>query len=289
MMTTTFLNPDKRTQDVRLKQFEIRKKAKFCICLVTFIQILYRIASIIWDPSLNDKAQTLWIISLPFSLMISVIVCLEYFLFKKKGPSVLKYSNIVDILLLLVFIGDWLTSSISSLFRLQETDPPSFKISSLYGFTTFSWRTLLITLLVNKWQLKILAPVVATFVVTGYAIHYDPDDWVFLLVRAAIQTFNIILIIYCEDKVKRELMKTNIDQEKWMQVNNFIFDNIPENIMILDLFGEARFMSEYCKAFMSKFNLSSDAKDFFKRVQHLQQYETDPLSYSATVKGFLFY
>jgi len=85
-------------------------------------------------------------------------------------------------------------------------------------------------------------------------------------------------------------MRMNLEQEKWMQVNNFIFDNIPENIMVLDLNGEARFTSKYCQAFLKKYSPSPDAKDFFRKVRNLQQQGcgSDPLGVpTATVKYLL--
>jgi len=284
----TFLSCDKRTQELNLKQFEIRKTAKLCICFVCFLQILYRTAAIILDPSSTPKSSLLVEISLPLCALMIVTISLEYFLFKRKGLEMAKYSNIVDIILLLIFTGDWILFLLSSLYKVEQTNPPSFKVSALYGFTSFSWRTLMITLLVQKWQLKIVSPIVATFVVTGYAIYYYQHNLVFLLLRATLQLVSIILIVYCEDKVKWKLMQTNLEQEKWMQVNSFILDSIPENIMILDLQGEANFMTKYCQAFLDQYNGSSDVKEFFKRVLDLQQlqYEPDPLRVSATVKRF---
>jgi len=171
---------------------------------------------------------------------------------------------------------------LTSLYRIQKTNPPSFPISPLYGFTSFSWRTLLIIMLVQKWQLKVIALTTATFVVTGYAMNHCQDHLAFIILRALAQLFKIILIVYCQDKVKWRLMKTNLEQEKWMQVNDFI---IPEKIMILDLTGEAKFMSEDCKIYLKRFNLSLHARDFFKRVRDLQQlqyYDFDPSNVATT-------
>jgi len=209
------------------------------------------------------------------------IISLEYFLFKKKGPEIAKYSNTVDSILLLLFIGDWISCLVSSIYEMEGVNPLSFNTPALLGFTAFSWRTLLVTLLLQKWQLKIIAPITVTFVVTGYAIYSSQSNLVFLLSRTVMHLFNIVLIVYCQDKVKWRLMRTNLEQEKWMQVNNFILDSIPEKIMILDLAGEAKFMSEYCKKYLNKFNLSVDAKEFFKRVldlEQLQQSDFEPPS-----------
>jgi len=97
--------------------------------------------------------------------MMIVIISLEYFLFKKKGQYVIKYSNLVDLTLLVLFIGDWISFLLSSLYKMEQMNPPSFKLPALLGFAAFSWRTLLVTLLVQKWQLKIIAPVMATCLV----------------------------------------------------------------------------------------------------------------------------
>jgi len=121
----------------------------------------------------------------------------------------------------------------------------------------------LVTLIVQKWQFKIIAPILATWVVTGYAVYILQDSPTFLIIRAMAQSVNIILIVYCEDKIKSKVMRANIEQEKWMQVNNFILNNSPENIIILNLKGEVKFISGYCKSFMKKCSLSNDDPEEF--------------------------
>jgi len=96
------------------------------------------------------------------------------------------------------------------------------------------------------------------------------------VLRAAAQIFNIVVILYCEDKVKWRLMKTNLEQYRWMQVKNFIFDNIPENIMILDLSEEAQFMSEYCKSFLKKYSFLDNIKESFQNIQGLKHQLLEP-------------
>jgi len=103
---------------------------------------------------------------------------------------------------------------------------------------------LLVTLIVQKWQLKIIVPAIAVVISTGYAIHYITGTIVFTMVTAVTQILNIIIIVYFEDKVKWKMVSANIQKDKWMQVNNFILDSLPENIMILGTNGEAKFISE---------------------------------------------
>jgi len=125
----------------------------------------------------------------------------------------------------------------------------------------------------------------ALTVATGFAIYHSPQTIKLSLFYSITQLMNLIIIIYCEDRVKWKMVWANIQKDKWTQVNNFILDSLPENIMILDLAGEAKFISEYCKSFLEKCHLSLDAKEFFKKVQdfHRQQYDPDPPNSVATV------
>jgi len=142
-----------------------------------------------------------------------------------------------------------------------------------------------VTLIVQKWWLKIIPPCIATIVAGVYGIIYTPNILFNNLVRSGFQLFNIIVIMYCEDKIKWRMIWTNLQQEKWMQVNDFILNNIPENIMILDFKGEVKFMSDYCKAFMKKWNLSVETtEDLFGKIRDLEEhYEPDMAGYSTVI------
>jgi len=109
-------------------------------------------------------------------------------------------------------MGDWILITIAPALQVLPTDPPSFKTTALFGFTNFSWRTLLVTLIVQDWRLKIIPPVVAVGVAAGFTIHYIPIYIIYIL--TIIQIFNIIIIIYSEDKLKWSMIWTNLQQEK---------------------------------------------------------------------------
>ncbi len=77
------------------------------------------------------------------------------------------------------------------------------------------------------------------------------------------------------------MILANIQKDRWMQVNNFILNSLPENIMVLDMNGDVKFISDYFQNFIKKCNLPADAKEFFKKVQDLvQQYDLGPPSAS---------
>jgi len=76
---------------------------------------------------------------------------------------------------------------------------------------------------------------------------------------------------------------TTTMQERWIQINDFILNNIPENIVILELGGEVNFVSDYCKAFMRKAHLSQNAQDLFTNIQDLNLLPEAELSSPSNV------
>jgi len=284
-------NPSPKAADFNMEHFRIRLTARLGIILVCLVQYIPRFASVIANATLPSKTRTIAIVGLPFPLLMTLVILLEYFLYKKLGAGIVKYTKLVDFMLLIFFMGDWLTLLIGTLNRTLATTPVSFQVGTFLGFTSFSWRTLMVTIIVEKWQIKILPPGIALSVATGYAIHYSPATVLYTLLGAISQLLSIIIIIYCEDKVKWKMIRALIQKERWMQVNNFILNSLPENIMVLNLNGETKFMSEYFLSFMKKCQLPLDTQGFFKRVQDLhqqqQQSEVNPQSPSAAVILFI--
>ena len=266
--------------------FRVRLIAKLFIVLVCAFQIIPRLLVLFMGLTFNSRYARNIAISLSFLGAMILVITIEFILFKKKGSKIIKYSHLVDLILLALFVCDWVAVIFSSLETVQSTHPPSFPVSTLYGFTVFAWRTLLVTLIVQKWYLKALPPTIATLVVTGYAIYYVPKDLGYNLIRSISQIVTMVLIFYCEDKLKWRMMWSNLQQEKWIQVNNFILNNIPENIMILSVQGEVKFISDYCKSFMVDCNFALEkTRDFFKRIQNLhhQQQQQNDLAHSFRV------
>jgi len=223
------------------------------------------------------------LVSTPLLVTMILIIAAEYLLLKRKGLKIAKYSNLVDFAPLFLFTVDWSVTLVGSLSKIEKIDPPTFLVTAIYGFTNFSWKTLLIILIVQKLQLRIIPPVVASIISAVYCNIYNPSGLVVNIIRNVFQIFNIVLIIYCEDKIQWKMIWTNMKQEKWMQVNNFILNNIPENIMILDLSGEFKFISDYYKSFMDKCNLIPNTKEFFDKLRDLHQPTELPSVFSSKI------
>jgi len=161
----------------------------------------------------TNKSSKLTAIQLSFPVLITLTIAIEYFLFKKRGPKIIRFSTTFDITLLLLYLGDWTVGTLISFSRIQQIDPPSFKVTAVYGMTSFSWRTLLVTLIVQKWQLKIIPPIVVMFLTSGFTLYYDRNNLHVILLSVGVQLFNIIIILYCENKLKWRMIWTNFKEK----------------------------------------------------------------------------
>jgi len=116
----------------------------------------------------------------------------------------------------------------------------------------------------------VIPPTAAVSVAIGYAVHYVPENTIQTLLRGTPQMIYLVIFVYFLDRIKWKEVFTNVQQERWMKINDFILNNIPENIVILELGGgQVRFVSDYCRVFMKKVQLSSDPKELFKRIKDL--------------------
>ena len=103
-----------------------------------------------------------------------------------------------------------------------------------------------------------------------------------------------VILLYFLDKVKWREVFTNTHQERWMHINQFVLNNIPENIIILDVGGQVNFVSDYCKVFMKKMHLSQDPKELFSHINDLSQQQPEPetvseISSSSNVREFWYF
>jgi len=308
-MNFQFSSSNRKAHESKFELFHIRQIARLCIgfvCLVHFFSRITEIKGICQDDGPSRYINRL---SLPFGPIITLIVAFEYLLVRKKGSKILKYSHLIDLMILFLFTADWILGLVSTFTKTQNMHhgsppgmgPPPHKpdhfpahgpghgpghgppgmspdaVMAMYQFVNFAWKALLVTLIVQKWQLKIIAPSAAIITATVYACIFDTKQIYIYVIRCAAQLFNTAFIIYCEDRIKWKMIWVTLQQEKWMQVNNFILNNIPENIMILDVSGQVKFISDYCKSFMEKCNhLSLDSKEFFSKIGSLQQLKCEP-------------
>jgi len=281
--------PHPRARSLELERFSARLTARLCIIFIALSQIGLKVLFILLQSGLKRDSKISYTTSLPFMFAISIIVVVEYVLFKKKGPKIVKYSHIVDALFFILFTAEWLSSLNAALIKAKNTSPPSYAVTAVFGFTSFSWRTLIQPFITHHWQIKIIPPASALALTMGFVIYFDPDQVFFTLTRGLLQIFYIIMLFFFEDRIRLRMMLTTIQQEKWVQINEFKLNNIPENIMILDLDGEAKFINDYCKSFIEICNCTTEStQHFFTKITDIQQQaEPEPPSPSLVLKSSL--
>ena len=119
--------------------------------------------------------------------------------------------------------------------------------------------------MVQNLKLRVIAPTIAVGMVMGHEISFTPHKAFYILLTGIVQAIIVIVLFYFEDKMNWRMVLTNLQQEKWMPINDFILNNIPENIMILDIDGETRFISDYCKSFFALFNFRLILKPYLSK------------------------
>jgi len=275
-------------KDMESEAFSARLTARLCVIFIALTQAGLRFLVVFAQPGLSQTSKVSYLASVPFLITISAIVAVEYAFYKKKGPKIAKYSQIVDALFFIIFTAEWVFTLMGALTKVSDTDPPSYSVTAIFGFTAFSWRTLLQSIITQHWQLKVIPPTAALGLTMGYVVYYDPSQTFFTLVRGILQVLYTIVLFYFEDKIKLRMFLTNVQQEKWMKINEFILNNIPENIIIFDRNGETKFSNDYCRSFLEKYNsaVENNIQKFFALIKdfHQQQSESESQNASAVTE-----
>jgi len=268
-----------RNHDFNIERFKTRLTAKSCVIFVTVTQIFVRLILIFCESGLKIQTQLLTIISLVPLTLMALIICLEFFLYKKIGPRVMNYSHIIDLILLILFTAEWILITCVPMTRLPRTPIPLLPIATIFVYTGFQWKTIFLLFLVQDWKLLIIPPTVVLSITMAFVARYALTSDIFIVLRGLPQIVYTILVLYLLDKTKWKEILINAQQERWIKINDFILNNLPENIVILELGGAVTFMSDYCKAFMQRAHLSQNPQDLFTNIKELYlQPETEPSS-----------
>ena len=265
--------------DFNIERFRARLMGKCCVVFICICQIIIRVIILATEPKLDYRSRIAHVVSLPFVLLIALIICFEYILFRRIGPKVMKYSKLIDITLLILFTIEWLITLFIIFIRFSNTHPPTLAPSAIFAITNFGWRTLFLLFLIQGWKLISLSPTIAMFFTLGFTLYYSTTGPKLILMACLSQVLYTIIMLYFLDKIKWKEIFTNAQQERWMQINQFVLNNIPENIVILELGGGVNFISDYCKAFMQSVHLSHNPQDLFTHINQLYlQPDTQPTS-----------
>ena len=88
----------------------------------------------------------------------------------------MKYSKLIDIILLIVFTTGWIV-----LVSVQLIGRPSLNIITVILFIDFAWKTLFLLFLAQGWKLIIIPPTIVMSLVIGFGINYYPGWTVYIL------------------------------------------------------------------------------------------------------------
>ena len=258
--------------DIQLEQFRARLFARICIVLIFLTQVGQRLWTNILNPKYTPYTKKIYASTLFILGALSILVLIELILYKKLKRKALKYANLINGFIYFLFLSEWLITLYAGLLTRQLHPFPYYNITSPLIWTAQTWRILLQNFIIQRWQLKIIAPLLTYSFVLGFAIYYDPQEVVSTLLRGFLQIIYIVIIYYFDDKINFKLLLTSIRQEKWVQINEFILDSIPEKIALLDLEGGIKYSSGYLKQFVKKCGYDDDVNKIFSKVRNVQQH-----------------
>ena len=253
----------------------VRLMAKLVVIFICLTLFGLRIGSSLASKApAAQKAESL-ILTFPFLGAQCLIVLIEYFLYRKIGLKILKYSKFFDIVFILVFTTEWVVGMHVQVNGIQGNEVRFVAVSRAVGFASFSWRALLPILITQQWQFKVI-PATAAYTYLMCFIIVNQIGQVFILVLGIVfQMTYIILIYYFVHKINFTLIIGNVQQEQWLQLNDFILNNIPENIAILDSNGNANFKSVNFKKLMQRNNQTQDINKFLRSIKQIQQIQLE--------------
>jgi len=262
--------------NLQIDHFRTRLKTRLFVITIFIIQLAQRIYFNYGHGNVSKNAKDLFALSLPFLIGEILIILLECLLYKRLGSRILKYSAYIDFVFFLCFTAEWILTWYAALSKYKGTAANCIGISSLIAFSSFAWRTLIQNLIIQHWFFKSLAPMAIYGIMIGFVVDLQSSMKDFNLTRGITNAVFTMMIFYVESKISYKLLLVNLKQEKWMHVNQFILNNIPEKIAILDLNDEVKYTSDYFKAFLHRWYYAQNIEKFFCEVQNLQrQYEPD--------------
>lgn len=246
----------------------VRVVAKLVVIFICITLLAQRLIRTFTSSVISDKTIQSLIITLPILSSLSLIVLIECFLYRKLGLKILKYSKYFDILFTLAFTAEWMVT-LNAQFAYAQGD--GLNLYLIVAFASFGWRALLPILTIQQWQFKIIPPTAAyTYLLIYITVHRTTESWV-IIMTAVSQPIYVILIYYFEHKINFTRIIGNVQNEQWLQLNSFILNNIPENIVIMDSTGTPNFISENFKRLLQRHNLSEDIKKFLGNIKQIQR------------------
>lgn len=288
-MTKTTPSSYNQADIYTIKHFRARLTAQLIVVVISLTVFGQRVAAIIADHEMGSPLIKGLLISLPFQIALCLVVIAKYILYRIFGSRIFKYSCILDVIFCLVFTADWMVLINGQLHQSQSDGKYMYSITAVLGFTTVAWRTLVQILITQQWQFRGF-PIICVFTyIMWFAVANEPAMTGFILSRGILIVLYIILIFYYEHKINFTMVMGSIQQQQWLQLNEFILDNIPENIAIMDLNGKSNFINENFRKLIRLHSGFDEINQFLKSVKKIKRQrhlETDSETNDSIIVSF---
>lgn len=261
-------SPALDAQNVRY--FRIRIITRLLAIFIFMTLALQRLIIYFTKINIVEISDEYFWISLPLMLVLTLIIIAKYALYRRIGTRIFRYTILIDLAFTVIFMVDWVILLRRHLDQSESGDY-RYSLASIVSLLGFSWRTLVQILMAQHWIFKIIPSLCAYIYVISFAVMHQPDFASYILLVGIFQVLYVVLIFYFDHKVHFRLLIGNLKQEQWLHLNEFILNNIPENIVIMDVNGTCKFINEHFKKMMTLRNRSVDPKQFFKKIKNLQR------------------
>lgn len=274
----------------KIAYFRARLKSQTIVIFITLTLTIERVIFICTDPLLKKGASKLLTIAIPFLFALCVIVIVKYILFRKMRDQIIKYADYIDLLFCGVFTAEWVLTTSAQVSQIAQ--PGMYSLATLINYGALGWRTLLQLLISPHWQVRIIGPIAVWIFILQYGVRHDRSQTGLILSTGLLQISYIILIFYFESKINFILTLGNIHRGQWLKLNEFMLNNLSENIAILDLKGKCKFISQNLQKVINKRGQEyNEIEQFLQKIKDIQwlQQETESDSESSVVFYLFIY
>jgi hypothetical protein len=274
-----------------IRYFRARLMSQLLIVFIYITVVVERVVTIYTSPSIQPVFVNALKLSSTFLSLLAFIVIAKYLLYRRFQTRIFKYSSLMDFIFCLVFTADWMVLLYGQLHQSKTDGQYMYSVAALLGFSSFAWRVLLQILISQHWQVRIFPIICIYSYFIWFTVTNDPS-YTFLTIYKGIEcVIFITLIFYFEQKVNFVLAMGSIQQRQWLQLNDFILNNIPENIAIMDLKGNCSFISESFRKLMTLHTGSNEIKPLLQNVKNIQQqksHDTDSETADSIIVNNLY-
>jgi len=229
-------------------QLQTEKKNDASIILgILLVSTLFYLADIFISIYAIYDGEKLTLTQMAVALSLQVLKVMAFIVYFKLKTSLPAFNRLLEVIFALIF-----TLSVLTIWNIQLSFPePRVFIVGLDA----GWNLLYLNKILSSWKLKV--PFSSALMIYGI-VKSQLVEGIHVLnyVQPCLQILFIIAIIYNNERKKRTGFIKVYTLQRREQTLTTILDNIPDNIVILDLQGQVIHYNQY---FDTCFNVSSNS------------------------------